>query len=484
LLHVLVTDLSDTEIVLGKLAARLVPVLGMIASSLPVLALLTLMGGIDPVALTGSFLVLLGVAVLGCALALALSVWGRKTHEVLLATYLVWIVWLLLVPASAVVSWHLGYGFNPPDAIVKSNLFVLAVGANNASDRSSPGLGAQLLFLGVAIVVAAGLLVLTVWRLRPVIIGHWGRAEREERRSVRARHRAWSGLGPTLDGNPVLWREWHRNQPSRWARIVWRVYGILAVGFTAYSLPWFWWSTPTFREFPAIVNGFQASIGLLLLSLTSATSLSEERTRGSLDVLLAAPLSTSEILWGKWWGAFRTVLLLAILPTAVAAILATREGYWISPLQILALFLAYGAAITSLGLALATWIANPGRVLALCVAAVVGVTIGSIPVVVVLFDGPGQTAPCVAMVSPFMGIGFFSDLIAGNGPTDEWWLASRFAFFWTAVYAAAAAALAIATRATFDRCLGRMPEGSVVPSHLPRHWKPKRKPAVAVIDEL
>ena len=39
LLHVLVTDLSDAEIVLGKLAARLVPVLGLVACSLPVLAL-------------------------------------------------------------------------------------------------------------------------------------------------------------------------------------------------------------------------------------------------------------------------------------------------------------------------------------------------------------------------------------------------------------------------------------------------------------
>ena len=34
LLHVLVTDLSDAEIVLGKLAARLVPVLGLVACQL------------------------------------------------------------------------------------------------------------------------------------------------------------------------------------------------------------------------------------------------------------------------------------------------------------------------------------------------------------------------------------------------------------------------------------------------------------------
>ena len=43
------TDLTDAEIVLGKLAARLVPVLGLIACAAPVLALATLFGGVDPV---------------------------------------------------------------------------------------------------------------------------------------------------------------------------------------------------------------------------------------------------------------------------------------------------------------------------------------------------------------------------------------------------------------------------------------------------
>src|SRR3954454_6944582 len=69
----LATDLSDAEIVLGKLAARLVPVLGMIACAAPVLALTTLLGGVDPVVLTGAILVCLACAIFGCSLALMLS---------------------------------------------------------------------------------------------------------------------------------------------------------------------------------------------------------------------------------------------------------------------------------------------------------------------------------------------------------------------------------------------------------------------------
>jgi ABC-type transport system involved in multi-copper enzyme maturation permease subunit len=486
LLHVMVTDLSDTEIVLGKLAARLVPVLGLLASSLPVLALLTLMGGIDPVAVLGSFLVLVGVAFLGCALALTFSVWARRPYEVLLATYLVWIAWFLLVPGAAFVSWHLGYGSRPPVAVLRSNLYMLTVGANDPSDPTSPGFGEQVLFLVAATLVSAGLLALAVLRLRPVIIGQWSRGERPERGrgSVSARPRGAARLGPTLDGNPVLWREWHRNRPSRWARVVWTAFGVLAVGLSVYSLSRFWTSSSGSRDFPAVVNGFLASIGLLLLSLTSATSLSEERRRGSLDVLLASPLSSREILWGKWWGAFRSVVVLAFLPTAVSAVLALWSWRLVGPLLVLGLFLAYGAAITSLRLALATWIANTTRVLVLSVTAVVGMTIGPLPIVAILFPRAGQAGLCIAMVSPWMGVGYFSAVIAGNEPSALWPRASGFAVFWTGVYTIVAAALAVAAWITFDRCMGRMPEGTARPRHVPDERKPPRKRTVAVLDEV
>ncbi len=98
LTHMLATDLSDAEIVLGKLAARLLPVLGLVACSWPVLAACSLLGGIDPVALTIAFAVILAVALLGCTMALALSVWARKPHEVVLVVYVFWMLALLFWP--------------------------------------------------------------------------------------------------------------------------------------------------------------------------------------------------------------------------------------------------------------------------------------------------------------------------------------------------------------------------------------------------
>ena len=43
----------------------------------------------------------LSCAVFGCSLALTLSVWGRKTHEVLMATYVFGILYLLAAPILA-----------------------------------------------------------------------------------------------------------------------------------------------------------------------------------------------------------------------------------------------------------------------------------------------------------------------------------------------------------------------------------------------
>ena len=58
--------------------------------------------------------------------------------------------------------------------------------------------------------------------------------------------------------------------------------------------------------------------------MLSATA-PERRPRsacGSLDVLLATPLSTRSIVLAKWWGAYRRVLVLAVMTVYVSVFLA------------------------------------------------------------------------------------------------------------------------------------------------------------------
>src|SRR4029077_10708378 len=160
----------------------------------------------------------------------------------------------------------------------------------------------------------------------------------------------------SLDRNPVLWREFQRRSPSRWGLAVWGTYVVLCGSFSVYTIVEMIGGILGVREFGAVINGLQVGAGLLLLSVSAATSLAEERRRGSLDVLMATPLPSRAIVWGKWWGAFRAVPQLLVLPVVLATALSSHTGHYWGVALVAALILAYGAALTSLGLALATWI--------------------------------------------------------------------------------------------------------------------------------
>jgi ABC-type transport system involved in multi-copper enzyme maturation permease subunit len=460
LAHMLVTELSSAEIILGKLGSRLLPVLGMVFATLPILALATLLGGIDPGALFGSFLVTFGVAILSCALALALSVWGNKPYEVLLVAYGAWTVALLAWPAWYLLpaSWTPG---PTPAWLEKSNPFWLAFAPYLRTGGAD--LADYLIFLGACLGLSALLTMLAAATLRRSATRESGRRSRRRRGLV-----GWRlpRFGPSLDFNPVLWREWHRRRPSRWVRVIWVLYVLLSVGASGAVLGAR--NTTAGDGLGAFVNAFQYSIGLLLVSVTSVASLFEERVRGSLDVLLTTPLSTASIVRGKWWGAYRTALLVMILPLGLAGLLAVlpaRPFAGLPPrerspdelalllLLLAGLMLAYGAAVTSLGLALATWVKRFGVAVGLSVASYLLVTGGSV-LVLLAVGGPGNEEG-IAFISPWFGAGEMTYEIGSPFGGDRhvgWKIA------WGIIYAIVAVVLAMATRRTFDRCLGRMSE--------------------------
>src|SRR5947199_1629228 len=334
------TDLTDAEIVLGKLAARLVPVLGLIACAAPVLALATLLGGVDPAMPTGAILVCLACGVFGCTLALTLSVWGRKTHEVLLATYAFGIFWLLSAPIWAGLVWMLPWWARPAwlpgyFALMPYNPVFLALSplsAGGPPGLGPMGLGAQARFCALGLLTSALLAAAATWRIRAVVIRQAGRGEATRR----AHHPAGARRGPLarlarllpsppLDGNPVLWREWHRLRPSRLVVAVWGLVGVIASGFSLWVIvAALNHALPGAPGIGGVISGAHVSAGLLLLSISAVPTLAEERQRGSLDVLLATPLSTRSIVLGKWWGAFRGVPPLAVLPVLIAAAMATH----------------------------------------------------------------------------------------------------------------------------------------------------------------
>jgi ABC-type transport system involved in multi-copper enzyme maturation permease subunit len=456
--HLLLTDLSSTEIVLGKLAARLVPVLFMVGCALPVMALLTFLGGIDLEALLQATVVTVGVAVLGCSLALVISLWAVKAHEALLGTYAVWGLWLLGVPMLNQLNGALGSSLPVPPPIADPYLLAFAPYWR----PGSVGWVEFLEFLGATGGLSALLATLAVLRLRAVCTRETVRRRRAGGwflgfGSGPAKRARWLVVtlrlpGPSLDGNPVLWREWHRSRPSRWGRIVAFVFVGLATVFSIEAVLF----GPS-RGGPPWVNGLQASIGLLLLSIPAATALAEERVRGSLDLLMATPLSTREIVLGKWLGSIRLVPLLTILPGLVILAAPTQIGErWAALALTVAFILSCGAAVTALGLALATWISRLGRALAVTITLYVLVTVGWIFVVMMLWQGPRREQGLM-MASPFFWVGMMTAIQYDSPPREleiyPW------SIFWIVFYVFTAAGLLAATLATFNRCLGRVEHG-------------------------
>src|SRR5262249_32647621 len=160
-----------------------------------------------------------------CSLTLLFSVWGRKTHEVLIAAYLAETLILLVYPASLMIEDGLRLTrATMSGAVFWTNPFILAYAPYNRPGAVE--MTDYAWFLAACLVVSAVCTVLGILTVRSVTVRHASVPQKKPRRRAVVRpRRPWT---PTLDKNPVLWREWHRQRPSRWTRLVWLVYGAVA----------------------------------------------------------------------------------------------------------------------------------------------------------------------------------------------------------------------------------------------------------------
>ena len=505
LTHMLATDLGDAEIVLGKLGARLVPILALVATTVPVLALAGLLGGIIIEALLALTVLTLAVALLGCALALAISVRATRTHEVLMAVYGIECAWVF-----GPVVWEILQSIRllprVPGWFVGINPFVLAWAPYAWPTYLS---GAWLAgVLGGMAAISAVLTAYAVLRLRAEVTR--GAGSGGARRSSRL-GRLWARLttwrpGPSLDRDPVLWREWRRGRPSRLAKVVWGAFVLLSLFGTALGIAEHLKNPGNGSHSLAMINGLEVTFGLLLLSLSAPTVLAEERVRGSLDVLLTTPMATERIVLAKWRGAFRIVPALALLPMIGNVVLALtlpdvfpnprRNGDVTAPIGVLdriayvvlplGLLLAQAAAVTSVGLAMATWSRRIGRAVAVSVTAYVFLALGWLVLLevghMILVETGLVTDRTTAEFLVFVAGGVCP--IGGQLMTFQtaMWPAvqSRGAFYMGEVIVILAMAsfalmLLAMTMASFNRCVGRAPDRPRRAPRPPRLKEDRRK---------
>ena len=243
-------------------------------------------------------------------------------------------------------------------------------------------------FVAVSLGASTAFVLAAVWCMRRVSSQATDGRQSTTKLAVLGRLTRWLP-GPSLDSNPVLWREWRRGRPSPWLSILGVFLWVATIAACANSARTVWkhGATPTPSTAPAMLLAMAAEVlliafGLLVLSAAAPLSVSEERRHGSLDVLVVTPLSTRSIVLAKWLGAFRFVPLLAIGPCLDMLALAAahdqgqsvRFGLFRVGLM-LTTILVHGALVTSIGLALATWIEPQSRAIAVSVTVFVLVAI-------------------------------------------------------------------------------------------------------------
>lgn len=351
----LTTPLSNLQIVLGSLLGRLYFVLALLASGLPLFAVLLIFGGVPIQSVFVSFAVAALTTLLVGAMAITLAVLrtgGRK------AVFLFVIATVGYLVATYTLDAFLLRGNAPPlpDGTTWLTplhpLLVLEASFNGAHYRVPP---AEILaaypslprfYLGhpfgtFAILTGSLSLFLILWsaiRLRRLVqgessvLGWWSRlglwgGGGERRRTPRE---VWT--------NPVAWRE-ARTRGNRTARLLGRgLFVVVGLGAAAALLVMYHQGKLTLTDGSGrvVTEGgvvFQwALLTLLWIELAtvvtvatymSAGSISKEREDGTLDLLLTTPITPRKYLWGKLHGLVSFLGVLLAVPILTLAMVST-----------------------------------------------------------------------------------------------------------------------------------------------------------------
>lgn len=337
-LHYLMnTRIWAGEIVLGKLASRMLHLTVFVVVTLPILSLLTLMGGIDPVLLVWSYGATFSTGFLLAALGIFASTTIRRPRDAMLASY-AYAILVLFGPAAlrglltlppagpwtplidVVVSFNSWLELLSPLCLLTQSSLLMILGLTSGSivDSLAAMIGAQAV-AGTLVIGVAALLVRPAYRW----IESRG-AGGESRRGTRRRRifpRPAIGSYP-----PMLWKELFVSGASRGPLRVLTRLGLILIVLGILTLV-LWPAPKTFAE--VLANGYwyhetdgyaayagrnefswglriggAALMGVWLVTLAgaSAGSIALEREEDTWTGLLSTPLDGDEILRGKMLG--------------------------------------------------------------------------------------------------------------------------------------------------------------------------------------
>ncbi len=318
----LMTDMSDVEIVLGKMLGSLLPILVLLVSTVPLLMMLLLLGGVGPEHVLQAVLVTAATALAAGSLGGLIALWREKTFQSLAWTVMIMTGYILALLA---LRWLPGISgglvTDEQVRVVQQSMepahALLSVHSGLLREHS--GIAPAYVFAGVMLVIACLLNLLGMWRLRvwnpsgePIMQRESPEDAVDRERELteadvvtvgqRASVHAAPGEARPVVGNPILWREVATRAYGRRTFLIKLAYALVLGAICTLAL------APVVNEgqrggYLAVLGLLPVSVlSLLLVTAQATTAITSERDIGALDLLLVTDLSAREFIFGKVLG--------------------------------------------------------------------------------------------------------------------------------------------------------------------------------------
>jgi len=353
------TQLSDREIVWGKLGSRVMTLLMIILSGLPVVAIMMLFGGVNPGVLSRVAIATLLALLFVSAFSIYFSATTRSPLGALVRTYWWLAFWLVLAPLFVVMATE-GLLRGTPSSRSISDVVLTTLLAVNPFGS----------FMAAVVDDVARQLqrVLGSWYFWPLLIGPASWAGYLIWRTVRlvridpgpGRLRAFflrvlrASLGWMIpkrrSGQRTPWfrpeRAWLVVEVTNpfWLRarrvaVYDREGHLRRIQLGGWILTFFFFLLIAFVALDSFDDSsmsmaFQsfAWLGIgLLVALVAGYSLMGERRRGFFDLVLITPLLPSEIIWGTFLSVWRHVSIIFLLILVLNVFFLISGASWVPP---------------------------------------------------------------------------------------------------------------------------------------------------------
>jgi ABC-2 type transport system permease protein len=319
----LTTPITSFQIVTGKLLSKLLQIILLVAISLPLLAVVRIFGGVPWDYVISSLCITLTTVIFAGSVSLFFSIFSRRAYVVIILTVLALgtLFGSFLFLAMGIFGFSWGGQVNAPvTALFHLNPYMLL--ALNADLMISPRLAGWVnaswfSHCGIMLAASAAVLFASVRLVRKIALaqtiggaGVFGRLRRAKpTKAVKDTAGAKSaGRIRRVKGPPIIWKELISRRSSREKLFVMTIIGVQLVMIAAMYLFPYVASATSMEEAHAAYIGIFMGLGVLSVTVFSATCIASEKEARSWPLLLTTTVSDWEILFSKVVGVLRRSL--------------------------------------------------------------------------------------------------------------------------------------------------------------------------------